>query len=58
MTRTAAVKQNDITRAIKGAQAAGLDVGRVEVDPITGKIVVHFKGASDETPNPWDRLHR
>jgi len=33
MTRPSAITTAQITRAVKGAQAAGLAVGRVEIDP-------------------------
>jgi hypothetical protein len=33
-------KQSEMQRAIRGAQAEGLQVGRVEVDPVSGKIIV------------------
>jgi hypothetical protein len=56
--RAAPFKQIDVTRAVKAARSAGLDVGRVEVEPFTGKIVVHVKGASDDASNPCDRLLR
>lgn len=53
-------KTSDITRAFKGALAAGVDRPRVEVDP-NGKIVVLFgderavpEEASPEVVNPWD----
>lgn len=53
-------KTSDITRAFKGALAAGVERPRVEVDP-NGKIVVLFdEGAAapaataDDLPNPWD----
>ena len=56
--RPASVKQIDVTRAVKGAVAAGLLVGRVEVDQRTGKIIIWPAGAvsDDETGNPCDRL--
>lgn len=57
--RPARFKQVDVTRAVKGAVAAGLNVGRVEIDQRTGKIVVFSIGATvDETSNPCDRLLR
>lgn len=43
MTASAPFKQRDVTRACKGAVAAGLEVGRVEIEP-SGKIVVCIKG--------------
>jgi uncharacterized protein GlcG (DUF336 family) len=32
-------KQSDVTRAVKAARAAGLNVGRIEIDP-SGRIVL------------------
>lgn len=43
--RAATFKQSDITRAVKAAKAAGLDVARIEVQP-DGTISVI---AGDET---------
>lgn len=39
MKGPAAFKQSDLTRALKGARAAGMKVDRVEIDP-NGKIVM------------------
>lgn len=47
MTRPSTVTTAQITRAVKGAQAAGLAVGRVEIDP-RGKIVLHVAGNQPE----------
>ena len=53
----ATVKQSDVTRYIKGAQAAGVTVARIEVDHLTGRVVVYADGqASADEPNPWDTL--
>jgi hypothetical protein len=35
-----AFKQRDIARAVRGAAAAGVEIGRVEIDPLTGKISI------------------
>lgn len=54
MTAPARIRQADLTRALKAAQAAGLGDVRVEVEP-SGKIVI-MSGAlakADER-NPWD----
>ena len=48
MARGAPFRQSAITRVLRGAKAAGMEVGRFEVDPETGKIVVF---ASDESKN-------
>jgi hypothetical protein len=53
-------KQGDVTKAVKGAQNAGLTVQRLEIDK-AGKIVVFvsrlekgvFELVTDEH-NPWD----
>ena len=37
--RPASFRQADVSRAVKGATAAGLTIGRIEIDP-TGKIVL------------------
>ena len=55
----ATFRQADVTRALKGAQAAGMEVGRVEIDA-AGTIVVITK---TETAEPvsvlekWKRDH-
>ena len=36
----AAFRQSDVTRALRAARAAGLDVSGYEIDPITGKITI------------------
>lgn len=58
MSARVKVKQEDITRAIRGVTKAGIRVGRVEIDN-SGKIII----LSDTTPelsvvpntNSWDR---
>ena len=52
----ATVKPIDVTRAVTGAVAAGLEVVRIEVDHRTGKIVIFFDGADSIAPNPWDKV--
>lgn len=54
----AAFKQADVTRATKGVVAAGLPVGRVEIDR-HGKIVIIVHGALPDAlpgPDPDDLL--
>ena len=41
--------QGDVTRAIKGAKAAGIEPGPVEIWP-DGRIVILPKGAPVEVP--------
>ena len=54
--RPSPFKQVDVTRAVKGAVAAGLSVGREEIDR-DGRITVIALGAlSAQVGNPCDRL--
>lgn len=53
MPRRQVITQAAIARAVKGAQAAGLKVGRVEVDPGTGRIVVV---SGDDAAQPLTKL--
>jgi len=41
----AIARQADITRALRAARAAGLDIARVEIDPVSGKITIIAKDA-------------
>jgi hypothetical protein len=36
-------KKRDLTCALKAARAGGLDVDRVEIDPVEGKIILFAK---------------
>ncbi len=57
MTKPAAFRQDDLTRALKGAAAAGVQVAKIELEP-GGKIVI-FTGSSqpgESGGNPLDRV--
>lgn len=56
--RRASFTQADVTRAIKGAQAAGLAPARVEIDRLTGLIVIVPDGKTSAAANPWDEALR
>ena len=49
-------RQQDVSRAIAAAQSRGLHIARVEVDPVTKKIVMVMKDSSvtETTANPFD----
>ena len=51
--RPATFKQSDVTRAAKGALAAGLPVARIEIDR-DGKIVVVVDNGATNPVNDWD----
>jgi hypothetical protein len=55
MTAAARFKQEDITRAVRGVEKAGIRVGRVEIDR-DGRIVILSESAAPPAaaPNPWD----
>ena len=61
MSRSAqSFKQVDVTKALKAAERAGVEVQRFEIEPITGKIVV-YAGKPDEprnakSGNEWDAV--
>jgi hypothetical protein len=54
-------RQQDVTRAIKGAVAAGVGIARVEIDK-AGKITIIATGAHEpcgkgrEEANEWDNI--
>jgi hypothetical protein len=50
-------RQRDLTRAIKGARAAGIDVARIEIEK-DGRIVLVFDepAQSNDKLNPWDTV--
>jgi hypothetical protein len=47
--RACKFRQREITRTIKAARAAGVEVDRVEI-AIDGKIVVHLVGSGSDNP--------
>jgi hypothetical protein len=59
MSRRAAFKQSDVTRALKGAVQAGLPVTGYRVEP-DGTIMVLFEGKAPApgANNPWDEVLR
>ncbi|ESX91792.1 hypothetical protein [Mesorhizobium sp. LNJC403B00] len=48
-------KAADIARAIKGARKGNMEPGRVEIDPVTGKIVVIAATQTTESENALDK---
>jgi hypothetical protein len=51
-------KQSEATRLVRAATAAGIDVVRLEADPVSGKISVIGKTAKqqEKESNEWDRM--
>lgn len=56
MARRATFKQADLTRALRGVKAAGMDPRGCRINPVTGEIEVQFGAASAETGNSFDLL--
>jgi hypothetical protein len=59
--RPSKFRQTDLTRALKGARAAGVEIARVEIDN-DGRIIVVAALPTDETGdvrrerNEWDAV--
>jgi hypothetical protein len=53
-----AFRQADVTRALRAARAAGLEVAGYEVDPVTGKIVITTRTAAGEQKTPETDLDK
>jgi hypothetical protein len=54
--RPAAISQIEIKRSVAAVQAAGLRIGRVDIDHRAGTVTIIPEGVSDDGPNPCDRL--
>ncbi|AZO69950.1 hypothetical protein [Mesorhizobium sp. M1D.F.Ca.ET.043.01.1.1] len=48
-------KVSDVARAIKGARKGNMEPGRVEIDPVTGRIVVIAAEKTSEPENAVDK---
>jgi hypothetical protein len=47
-------RQQDVARAIKAAKSSGLDIAKVEVDPMTAKITMTMKNSAVVETNPFE----
>ena len=55
--RPALVSQQEVKRTVTAAIAAGVRIGRIEVDHRAGKVTIVPEGAAEaKTRNPCDRL--
>ncbi|RWE81905.1 MAG: hypothetical protein EOS63_07920 [Mesorhizobium sp.] len=45
----------DVSRALKGAAKGGMKIGRAEIDPATGRIIVVAAGEAAESQSALDR---
>ncbi len=54
--RSATFKQADLTRALRGAQAAGMVPSGCRINPQTGEIEVQFGSGTIATGNSFDPL--
>jgi len=48
------LRQTDLTRALRGAVAAGIEVARIEIDWRTGSIVISTPKASSVSISAYD----
>lgn len=49
-------RQRDLTRALRGARAAGYELARIEIG-MDGRIIIipgKISGANGDALNPWD----
>ena len=51
-------KQADVSRAVKGAMLGGMEVGRIEIDPDSGRITLIAGQAASEPENDFDKWIR
>ena len=47
--RPTAFRQQDVTRALRAARSAGLEVVGYEIDPATGKIIINTNSRPEAT---------
>ena len=52
--KPATFKQADVTRAVRGAVAAGVDVTCIEIDARTGNIVISTPRVHSQSVAPYD----
>jgi len=52
--KPATFKQADVTRAVRGAVAAGVDVACIEIDARTGNIVISTPRVHSQSVAPYD----
>lgn len=52
--KQARFRKVDLTRAIAAATAGGLAIGKIEIDPISGKIVLVAANKQPAPDNPVD----
>lgn len=55
-TRRATFKQADLTRALRGARAAGMEPRGCRINPATGEIEMQFGNDNASAGNSFDRL--
>lgn len=55
MTRRPPIRQSDIQRAIRAAQAAGLPIAGVEVDPRSGVFRILTSSAPSDDADEMER---
>jgi hypothetical protein len=57
VNRPTTFRQTDLKRALRAAKAAGLEVSQLELDPVTGRIIITTTtetGTGTQTSTPLD----
>ena len=56
--RACTFRQRDMTRAIRAARAAGVEIARIEIDPNGRIVIIAGNGEQPEQRevNEWDRV--
>ena len=48
-------RETDVRRAVKAARASGIDIVRLEIEPVTGKITIMTSSSGAEKITDLDR---
>lgn len=54
--RRSSFKQADLTRALRGAKAAGMEPRGCRINPATGEIEMQFGASSADSSNSFDAI--
>jgi hypothetical protein len=55
MRRPCSFREIDVRRAVKAARSSGIDIARLEIEPVTGKITIMTSNSGAEKITDLDR---